>query len=316
MGETLQLLAEAGFPDARFLARGMEGSVYVLTEGTIGKIPHVVAPAGAEGDTLAELLGGVQLAFALPSPLGHVELGDGRVMHVERRLPGRPLDEFVAAAAGELDVRVVGAVVEVLAALRGLRVNAVDRVILDGERYMADVDGWADALVDLGRRRFARFGSQLVARDPVVPRTASDLLSFVASRRRMAPGLIHGDVCGANVLVDDDCRPTAVIDWGFFSVLAEPALDAAIASAVLDMYGPRAAQVDRVLTDALVERLGVERDVLLAYKGFYALVTSNVYSPDGTDGHFGWCSAMLARQDVRDAAASLAERSGTRVQIT
>jgi aminoglycoside phosphotransferase (APT) family kinase protein len=233
-------------------------------------------------------------------------------MRVERLLPGRPLGEFYAPATGELSPRVVTAVGDVLAGLRDLQFEVPARTILDGEMYAATVDTWADTLVDLGRRRFARFGDQLEARDTDVRRTVSDLLTFLASRRNIEPRVIHGDICGPNVLVDDDCRVTAVIDWGFFSVLAEPELDAAITSAVLDMYGPQAAATDATLTDAVVERFGLERDVVLAYKGVYALMTSNVYSPDGTDGHFAWCSAMLARPDVQATAAALAASAQTR----
>lgn len=314
MNNDLELLAHAGFPEARPLAKGMEGSVYLLPDGTVGKVPHTAA-SSPEEDAFAAALATRTLPFAVPSPLGSAPLGDGRTMKIERLLPGRPLDEFYDPAGGGLDPRVVDAVGDVLDGLRELSFEVPARTILDGERYEATLTTWAAALVDLGRRRFARFGDQLEARDSAVRRTVSDLLTFLASRDHVAPQVIHGDICGANVLVDDACRVTAVIDWGFFSVLAEPALDAAIASAVLDMYGARAAEVDATLTDAFVERFELDRDVMLAYKGVYALMTSNVYSPDGTDGHFAWCSAMLARPDVRAAAATLAARETTRIEV-
>jgi len=310
----LELLARAGYPTARALAEGMEGSVYLLSNETVGKVRHVTSFAG-EGDEFGAALAAHTLPFAVPTLIGTTLLSDGRTMRIERLLPGRPLDDFYDPAEGSLDQRVIDAVGDVLDGLRELSFEVPARAILDGEHYEATAATWADVLVDLGRRRFARFGDQLEGRDTAVRRTVSDLLSFLASRRRRTSRMIHGDICGANVLVDDACQVTAVIDWGFFSVLAEPELDAAIASAVLDMYGPRAADVDALLTDALVERFAFDRDVVLAYKGVYALMTSNVYSPGGTDGHFAWCSRMLARRDVRAAAEILAARVASRVEV-
>lgn len=315
LNEDLRMLASAGYGQARLIASGMEGSVYQLADSTVGKIPHERVPVDPQGILLAEALGRESLPIAVPRPLGSVVLEDGRIMRLERLLPGRTLDDFRESARDTLDPRVVRALGDVLESLRGLMIDVPDRAILDGERYRASVERWSDELVDLGRRRFARFGGQLIARDPTAPRTVSNLLSFVASRRGVSPSLAHGDICGANVLVDDDCRPTALIDWGFFSVLAEPALDIAITAATLEMYGPSAIEVDGTLTDYFCERFEVERDILLAYKGYYALVTSNVYSPDGTDGHFAWCSAMLARADVRRAAATLAGRADVRIEV-
>ncbi|GEM_PF-1035354 len=310
--DDIALLSRAGHPGASPLAEGMEGRVYLLPDGTVGKVPHRAAPA--EEDVFAVALASRDLPFGVPSPLGVVALDDGRTMKVERLLPGHPLDEH-HDPEGDLEQRVVDAVVDVLDGLRSLSFEVPARTILDGERYQATTGTWADALLDLARRRFDRFGDQLEARDPAVRRTVDDLLGFLASRGPVAPRVIHGDICGANVLVDDSVRVTAVIDWGFLSVLAEPEFDAAIASAVLDMYGPRAAEADATLTDAVVARFGYERDVVLAYKGVYALLTSNVYSPEGADGHFAWCSAMLARDDVRAAAAAVASRASTRPEV-
>ncbi|RZU63205.1 aminoglycoside phosphotransferase family protein [Zhihengliuella halotolerans] len=314
MDDDLDILNQANYRGARLLAKGMEGSVYLLHDGTVGKVPHSSGPSAAQDDGFGTALATRSFPFAVPAPLGTTDLSDGRTMRIERLLPGRPLDDFYDPTLGALNSHVVTAVGDVLAGLRELQFEVPARTILDGERYDATVDTWADTLVSLGHRRFAKFGKQLRARDPDVRRTVSDLLTFLASRRDIEPRVIHGDICGANVLVDDDCHVTAVIDWGFFSVLAEPELDAAIASAVLDMYGPHAADIEGELTDALVERFDLNRDALVAYKGVYALMTSNVYSPDGTDGHFAWCSAILARPDVQAAAATFAERAEIRVE--
>lgn len=145
-------------PPAR---EGMERSVYLLTDGTVGKVPHTSAPGDAQEDVFGVALATHTFPFAVPSPLGAADLSDGRTMKVERLLPGRLLDEFYDPATGELDGHVVTAVGDVLAGLRDLQFEVPARAILDGEMYEAKADTWADALVDLGRRRVAQFGDQL-----------------------------------------------------------------------------------------------------------------------------------------------------------
>lgn len=306
MNDDLELLKQADYGDAVLVAQGMEGCVYRLTDATVGKIPHTSESSAMHDGTFNDALASRRFPFAVPTPLGNTVLGDGRTMQIERFLQGCPLDDFHDPTTGNLSSPVVTAIGDVLAGLRDLQLEVPLGTILDGEIYEATAANWADVLVALGRRRFEKFGDQLHARDAHVERTVENLLSFLRSRHNIEPRLIHGDLCGANILVDDHCQLTAVIDWGFFSVLAEPELDAAIASAVFDMYGPHATTTENALTDAIVKRFGLNRDVILAYKGVYALITSNVYNPEGNDGHFAWCSDMLARPNVRAAAARLA----------
>ncbi len=45
----------------------------------------------------------------------------------------------------------------------------------------------------------------------------------------------------------------------------------------------------------------ITRDNLFSscpYKAVYAIVTSNIFDPDGTDGHTAWCIAILQRDDI------------------
>ena len=64
------------------------------------------------------------------------------------------------------------------------------------------------------------------------------------------------------------------------------------------MYGPHARTMEARLDDALVAEFGYDRDRLLLYKAAYAIVTGNIFDPDGADGHAAWCIAMLQRDDI------------------
>ncbi len=131
---------------------------------------------------------------------------------------------------------------------------------------------------------------------------------FLASREDVPLALQHGDVCPENVLVDEDCRLTAVLDRGFLTVLADPVLEMALTSGFFDMYGPHALRTDQRLTDLFVEAFGAQREDVLRFKAVYALIGANACS--GTaDGHFQWCAAVLERPDVRAAVLGQLERT-------
>lgn len=102
-------------------------------------------------------------------------------------------------------------------------------------------------------------------------------------------------------LLDDSLEPMSMLDFGFLSTLGDPAFDASITSAIFEMYGPHARELDEQLTTTMQRAFGYDRDTCLSYRAVYALLTSNAYSPDGSDGHFRWCVELLGRQDVRDA---------------
>ena len=67
------------------------------------------------------------------------------------------------------------------------------------------------------------------------------------------------------------------------------------------MYGTHAREIDKQVTEALSTSLEYSYEVLLAYKAVYAIITSNAYAEDGSDGHYRWCVAILQREDVRSS---------------
>lgn len=98
-----------------------------------------------------------------------------------------------------------------------------------------------------------------------------------------------------NILVDEQARPVAVLDFGFLTTAGDPRFDAAIAAAVMNMYGPHAPAIAAALTARLAHDLGYPADALLTYQAAYAVATSNAFTSDGSDGHFAWCIGQLRR---------------------
>jgi aminoglycoside phosphotransferase (APT) family kinase protein len=98
--------------------------------------------------------------------------------------------------------------------------------------------------------------------------------------------------------VDDTGRPTAVLDFGFFTTAGDPAFEAAVTAAVWDMYGPHAEHHAVTLTGLFAGELGYPAETLALYQAGYALTTYDLFSSDGSDGHFRWCAALLRRNRV------------------
>ena len=69
----------------------------------------------------------------------------------------------------------------------------------------------------------------------------------------------------------------------------------------MNMYGPHAVAIATALTDRFASELGYSPEALLIYRAAYAVATSNVFTSDGSDGHFRWCIAQLAQERLTAA---------------
>jgi len=305
---TLEFVRSAGFPEANWLASGMEGDVYRLNLDLIGKVWSRELDTPDSSSALFEELGNIGLPFAVPEPVRSIELGNGRLMAIEGFLPGSELDALYVPEEGRLSKDVIDALTVVLTSLRATDlVYDKYRVMNESSPYLGDYENWTDALVGLVDRRLEQFGTQLEAVVDNFDLVSRGLRDFVLSRRHIEPKLVHGDIFGGNILMSSDSSVSAVIDWGFLTIPADPVFDAAIAAGVFDLYGPHSRETETQLTDAFCESLGYTHRDMAAYKGIYALITSNAYDPEGRDGHFDWCAKMLQRADVQSAALATLE---------
>jgi hypothetical protein len=304
-------LRAQGHPHVEPLATGMEGAVYRLGRGLVAKVwgkekPHTELLALQR--FYAELAR-ESLPFATPEMIDVARV-DGTSVTIERELSGRPLQDHMSEG-GE---RVVGPaqecvciVLESLAVAGDLASAHALPVLSEGEPFRNDLD-WPTALVALLDRRVQRFGPQLRAAVGDFDDVHDLIVRWIRAMTPRQAAVIHGDICGVNILVDEELRPAAVLDWGFLSTAGDPAFDASVAAGVFDMYGPEARKVDDELVDLFEQRLKIPRDELLAYRAAYAVATSNAYDPDGRDGHFDWCVSALNRLDIRDALGRCAAR--------
>ncbi len=301
-------LHDLGITHPVHIASGMEGHVFRIDEERIAKTWF----GKAVRDLLAlqgfyEILEALHLPFETPRILG-MESVEGTTISFERALPGKPMsiwlredDEIIPAFAKTALTTI----------LRGLG-SAATTTALDPNIPMLgvsiadeNVSGCQSSrLLNVANARVARHGPQLRASVPafdwIVARTRQHLTALEPTDVRA----IHGDLCPTNILLDDQRRVTAVLDWGFLSTFGDPAFDIAIAAGIFNMYGNSSRAMENELVETFGQEFGFSRKRLLLYRTLYAILTSNAYSPDGTDGHYAWCVATLRRNDVRAMLAS------------
>ncbi len=299
-------LTALGHPVVRPLGAGVEGAVWSLGDGLVAKVwfsrpLEDVVRLGAFLDEVAR----AGLPFGTPRQLAVATGPDGAVWTLEPELDGRPLAVDTPGRSPDLTPGVVEVLLDVHEALAavvpspGLRMLPVlgeAQPLLVGHRH------FPDALAALVERRLARTAAVLAA---VVPEVAALAGAVTGALRRMEDpqqGLVHGDLFGPNVLVDDRLAPTAVLDFGFLSTVGDPAFDAAVTAGVVDLYGPRAAAHRDLLDEALIDRFAHPAQLLSRYRLAYALVTAAWFDPAGQDGHTRWCRDILRGSDVERAA--------------
>lgn len=296
----LRRFAARGYPAAQPLASGMEGAVYRLDSATVAK----VWKQKGRGELLAARefyaqLAACGLGFETPRILELWEVAGAQVS-VEAHLPGVPLDG--AFAAGPVPpAEATACLLEVLEGLRAATAVVAARALpVLGEPLpmWEGAESWPDALRRLLDRRLARSGGLLRERVPHFDTLAAALDERLAALAPERLAVLHGDLIPANVLVDADVRPLAVLDFGFLTTLGDPLFDLAVTASVFEMYGPGAREEEARIDRAAAERFELDPERLALYRAAYAIATADAYDPGGEDGHFRWCVDLLGRADV------------------
>ncbi len=287
----------AGHDGASLIGGGVEGRVFRLGDGLVAKVWHA-APVG-QVRLLAEVYAEVADAGpALATPLVHsVDLVDGTVVSTERELPGVSLQSVLPPGDGPLPAFAVDALGAALDALRRVPpVPALHRLpVVVEDRPFRTGDGFVADLVALLGRRLALDAGRVAALVPDLDERVADVCRRLEGLDPVPDTLLHGDLFGQNLLVDEHRAATAVLDFGFMTTAGDPRFEAAVTAAIADMYGPSARVTTETLTRELAERLGYDPAVLEVYREAYAVATSTVFGGGPQDGHLRWCADVIAR---------------------
>jgi aminoglycoside phosphotransferase (APT) family kinase protein len=113
--------------------------------------------------------------------------------------------------------------------------------------------------------------------------TCGSLAARLALLDTQPDTVIHGDLFGGNILVDDVSRPVAVLDFGFITTAGDPRFDAAVTASIMNMYGPHAESITQDLTARIARDLCYSPDVLCIYQAAYAAASNASPPTEATD---------------------------------
>lgn len=286
------------------LGAGVEGAIYRLGDGMVAKVwgqrqvAELVCMQNFYSDVAV-----AGLPFATPEIL-RIDEVDGVAVTYDKELHGEPLQKRLSVDDTDADPEAAECVIEVLRALA--TVPGTDHmrqlpVINEHHALWDGVTNFSDALIALLERQMRRHGGVLGAQVVDFDRKLLRVLERLAALDQSDGTVIHGDLVCDNILVDEQARPTAALDFGFLSTAGDPRWDASISAAIFNMYGPHARKIAETLTNRFCAEFGYSVEVLLLYRAAYALATSNFLSSAGSDGHFAWCVNWLNDADVTAA---------------
>jgi aminoglycoside phosphotransferase (APT) family kinase protein len=269
------------------IGQGGESWVLGLDDQRIARINRPGATREAvesRNGMLAELgTVGDSVPFAIPQVLT-TDLIEGYFVTIERRLPGRPLEQLLVESKGEARASLVRAYLE-----------AADKI---GDLEIARP--WYGDLFDSGSIRTASFGAYLERRATRSLNAAGPLFDQVEPTAlvRQLPepdgaALVHLDAFPGNMLADGQTI-TAVLDFGFSCVMGDRRYDPLTAAAYLTPeITPGASEADwRVAQEWLVARGLAE----LFYPVQQWIAAYWSFATDDPGVH-QWCRTILLGRD-------------------
>lgn len=286
------------------LGVGMESSVYTAGPDRIVKVWRSASAAAVEDlrcfySEIAQALSPVKAP-----EISEVADVDGRTVTVERRLPGVDGRTYMSQDPTDSSRRAVSLLLPALAAISRVPIpGSIQRLEVFGSRPDPGL-AWPAPLLELVTER-ARCGSaHFRAHVPNWDRALQALLNDLSQIPGRTTSVIHGDLVPENVLVEPTTGElTAVLDFGFLTLAADPCLDAVICAYVCDMYSSEAKRVRSELLAAFSLQFGPGvQEHERAYAASYAAITALAYDDTGTDDHFLWCTGIL-RQLYGDRGA-------------
>jgi aminoglycoside phosphotransferase (APT) family kinase protein len=302
-----EVLYRSGF-DPQFIAAGMEGFVFDIGNALLAKV-WIKKSYGevAQLRSFYSQLREKHLPFATPRIHEVLESQDGSVISIEDRLSGVSIKSILEGSSADevLYKKGMDAVVMVVESLGAIGDIPVTRELsLLGERSLWTPNStWNTVLGEIVNLRANRYKAVLEKSVRNFEQKVTRLVALLNALHISRVGVVHGDICPENVLVDEaTTTPISLLDFGFLTTSADPFFDAIISILIFDMYSPHRQKARESLWNRYSQNLGQPfRDIYPLYKAAYALMTSNAYSEDGNDGHFRWCVDILNDEETRKA---------------
>ncbi|CAA9318209.1 MAG: hypothetical protein AVDCRST_MAG61-2137 [uncultured Friedmanniella sp.] len=303
LGES-EVLQAFGTSREQLLGAGSESEVFALDEHRVLRLyrrrHEAPQQTAAQLQALYSHWSGVDVGLEVPSTL---QIGEraGRFWSVDRRFSGRSFSGWLADADPDQRRPALLSYLDAATAVSRLPspVPGFARLVgPDAPRVYGSLPELLNAMLAGPVHR----SQQWLQRD--LPEVAAvwDRLQADLAERRVAPVVVHGDICPPNAYVSAGPSGPVVTGLGDFSphtMHADPVIDLAGATAFVELEGYDGAAEDAAwLTDVAVQRYGAAPvgggDLarwLAVYRRFYGFYFSDAgaFDPD----LYGWCLRQL-----------------------
>lgn len=283
VGPPEPVLRRLGVGPGDLLGEGGEAWVYALDARRVARV-HRARESDAAAEARAALLvelgrSAARVPFALPEVLETVAV-EGRIVAIERRLPGRPLRDAFRKATGEARAALVHSYLDAAAAIGDLRVERP----------------WYGDLCAADPVRARTFPAYLERRAAWgLERAGPGFCGIDAARLAAAlpepaePAFVHLDAFPGNMLGEAG-RVTAVLDFGAVSIIGDRRLDPLAAVTYLEPpITPAATRGDRAVAHAWLAARGLDGHLDAARRWIAAYWSFATDSPALHD----WCRSIL-----------------------
>jgi hypothetical protein len=277
------VLDQLGLADDALLGRGGEAFVYALDAERVARIYHPGAnraTVDARTLLLQELAGSAHcVPFAIPAVIETRVLNE-RIVTVERRLPGRPLNEVLGETMGSTRTKLIHAYLTAAAQIADLVAARPWYGDLMGSDAIRTAT-FGDYLEKRAARSLAAAGNPFVHVDPK---------ALASALPEPATGeLVHLDAFPGNMLTDGE-EITAVVDFGVVAIIGDRRLDPLSAVAYLTpAITPTATDEDRRIAHAWLNEQGLA-DLFLPAQRWIAAFWSFAYDDEPL---YRWCQSIL-----------------------
>lgn len=295
-------LRHFGVDLAAYLGGGGEARVYALDDTRVLRVERGLD----SGDGLEYMLRRQSfyarlrdhnLPFALPEILDLGEIANV-VYAIERRLPGRSLQDRAADLRGSQRATALWAFVQAAHALATVALpdQPYGELLMRGAPILST--SWTDYLHARLKANLAGGYADLLEDIPDLDDRLTHLRARLDTLDPHPPKrLVHGDFGPANVLLTDDLRVSAVLDFGYATLAGDPRQDLACALAAIDLAP------GYTTADARNLRAGITRQwgeallpVLDLYRAYYAVYFCGCKADDPAT--YWWCVQSLCTFDA------------------
>ncbi|MBU0976700.1 MAG: aminoglycoside phosphotransferase family protein [Patescibacteria group bacterium] len=302
MQDYKKLLQEINSPDLKLVGKGWQCLVFEYTKETIIKV-YGTDIGKKNLQRLMKFynsLDTTNVEFSTPEILSIRKIGSKLVV-TEKKLQGTCLTTTVLKNMTETELKkTLNSYVEVLFNIQKIKTDLLDKaepLDLKGKFFeVRKYSNWNNLLIYNLLNKYKEseriFGGKVDNAGLLVEGIIQTLREISLSSYR----LIHGDYFPANLLVDDDLKVQAVLDFGILTTVGDPLFDIALGWTFSDMYDEiKIFSLKDYVGDIIKNRITKSSFRLLKlYVLIYSLISANMYETnDPNEGHFTWAIRNL-----------------------